>query len=942
MTRNLFSILALTLLSTIVASAQFTVTGRMVDGSDGSPLNGITVRLVSAADTTKVKGAISKKDGTFEIEEVSKGPWRLSATGVGFLKYTSTIFVRDRDVALGRIEMPKDTVNLKAVEVEGEAVAVEIRGDTTQMSARAYKTNENATAEDLVKKMPGITVENGVVRAQGEQVSRVLVDGKRFFGDDASATLKNTPADMVESVQIYDARTDISMFGGFEDGNTEKTINLKTKSDRKTGQFGKFYGGYGTDERWNGGATYNIFDGPTRITLLGLTNNINQQNFSPMDLFGSMGMGGPMGRTMGNFMRMGGAQRMMRQSGGQFSNLFVDQQGGITTTHALGTNYTDSWSDNVDAEGSYFFNYADNDNSSFSDRTYVQPEGQLYTDSSVATSISRNHRFNLRVTAAVSPDDAFLFEPRINYQSVSRIDNTAGIMTNVDTLSRNLTNNTTNADAATLAGSLTYRHRFGAGRTLAATASINYNTSNSQGDLEAVNQFVPIDSTTRIDQRSTQEQLGPTYSGQISYTEPVSDSSMLQLSYAPNFRYTNADKKTNDFDSVSNDYTSLNPALSNQYDNLYAQHRLGALYRIQFGNTIFTVGGDYQYAELNGDQVFPTTLNITRSFNNVLPSFQWRQRFSMASELTLRYRTSTNAPSITQLQQVVDNSNPLQLSLGNPDLGQSYSHDISLRFRDADWMNGRALFGFVSVSFVDDYIGQENIVTTSDTTVSGVLIPPGATISRPVNLAGNISARSFFTYTVPAKVIKSNLNFNGSVNYSRVPGLVNGIENMANTTNLSGGLFMSSNFSEDVDLSASYTGIYNIVINSLQRENDANYFNHFVTARFIWNIGAIACSTDVEHQMYTGLGEGFDRTFTVWNAGIGYRFLENKRAEIRLTVFDILRQNASVNRTVSDISFEDTRTQVLTQYFMLTFSYDLRNFAGGGPGGMGGFGPRMR
>ncbi len=941
MTRNLFSLLILTVFFTVTTYAQYPVSGRMVDGTDGSPLAGITIRLVSAADTTKVKGAISKRDGTFEIEEVDKGPWRLSATGVGFLKYTSTIFIRDRGVSLGRVEMSKDTVSLKAVEVEAEAVAVEIRGDTTQMSAKAYKTNENATAEDLVKKMPGITVENGTVRAQGEQVSRVLVDGKRFFGDDATATLRNTPADMVESVQIYDARTDVSMFGGFDDGNTEKTINLKTKKDRKTGQFGKFYGGYGTDDRWSGGATYNIFDGPQRITILGLTNNINQQNFSPMDLFGGMGGGGPMGRMMGNFMRMGGAQRMMRQSGGQFSNLFVDQQGGITTTHALGTNYTDSWGENVDAEGSYFFNYADNDNSSFMDRTYVQPEGQVYQDSSIATSISRNHRFNLRLTAGLSAEDALLFEPRVNVQSISQIDNSAGIMTNVDTLSRNITNNTTESNAATLAGALTYRHRFAAGRTLAANVNINYSTNSSDGDLEAINQFVPINSTTRIDQRSTQEQLGPTYSGQISYTEPVSDSSMLQLSYAPNFRYTAADKKTNDFDSLTNDYTTLNPALSNEYDNLYAQHRLGALYRIQFGNTIFTVGGDYQYAELTGDQVFPTTLNITRTFNNILPSFQWRQRFSMASEFTLRYRTSTNAPSITQLQQVVDNSNPLQLSLGNPDLGQSYSHDLSLRFRDADWMNGRALFGFVSVSFVDDYIGQENIVTSTDTIVSGVSIPPGATISRPVNLSGNINARSFFTYTMPAKFIKSNLNFNASVNYSRVPGLVNGIENMANNTTMSGGLFMSSNFSEDIDLSASYNGIYNIVINSVQRQNDANYFNHFVTGRLIWNIGAIACSTDVEHQMYTGLGEGFDRTFTVWNAGIGYRFLDNKRAEIRLTVFDILRQNASVNRTINDISYEDTRTQVLTNYFMLTFSYDLRNFAGGSPG-MGGFGPRMR
>ncbi|RPI70014.1 MAG: TonB-dependent receptor, partial [Ignavibacteriae bacterium] len=837
-TRNLLLLLTLIAFSATSAMAQYAVSGRILDEGDGGALPGITVRLVSAADTTKVKGAMTKRDGTFEIGDLPKGPWRFSATGVGFAKYSSTIFIRDRDVSVGSVSMKRDTVGMRAVEVQGEAIAVEIRGDTTQMDARAYKTNENATAEDLVKKMPGITVENGTVRAQGEQVSRVLVDGKRFFGDDASATLKNTPADMIESVQVYDARTDISMFGGFEDGNTEKTINLKTKKDKKTGQFGKFYGGYGTDDRFNAGATYNLFDGPQRITLLGLSNNVNQQNFSVMDLMGSMGMGGgPMSRMMGGFARSGGASRMIRQSGGGLSNLLVDQQGGITTTHALGTNYTDSWSDNVDAEGSYFFNYADNDNSSLTDRTFVEPAGQFYRENTIAQSYSRSHRFNMRINAGLGASDALLFEPRVNHQGSTLNDNVDGVTTNIDTLSTNLTQNTIESEAATIAGTLTYRHRFSAGRTLAASASLNWNIANTDGELTSTNAFIPLDSTTFLDQRSTQAQTGPTYGGSISYTEPISDSSMLQLSYVPNLRYTSSDKQTNSFDSLSGDYTINNPALSNTYDNLYASHRAGALYRLQMGNTIFTVGGEYQYAVLDGQQTFPRQFDITRTFNNVLPSFQWRQRFSMASELTFRYRTSTNAPSITQLQEVVNNTDPLQLSLGNPDLGQSYTHEMTLRFRDADWMAGRALFGFVNVSLVEDFIGSESVVTSADTVVGGVLLPPGATITRPVNLGGNVSARSFFTYTVPAKSLKSNVNLNGGVNYTRVPGMVNGLENIANTTTLNAGFFASSNFSEDIDLSASYNGIYNIVINTLQRQNNANYFNHVVSARLIWNIG---------------------------------------------------------------------------------------------------------
>jgi hypothetical protein len=352
---------------------------------------------------------------------------------------------------------------------------------------------------------------------------------------------------------------------------------------------------------------------------------------------------------------------------------------------------------------------------------------------------------------------------------------------------------------------------------------------------------------------------------------------------------------------------------------------------MELGDLRVSATAGYQWSTLTGIQSFPIDQTITRNFNNFLPSAEVRYKFSMASDLRLNYNTFISAPSVSQLQNVVDNSNPIQLSIGNADLVQTYTHNVSMNFRDVNWMGGKMMFGFGSVSYTQDFIGTESIITSTDTIVGGVRVPAGAQITRPVNLQGRWNANSFLTYGFPVKFISSNLNINGGVNYSRTPGMVNGIENFANNTLLRAGFYLSTNASEDFDLSVNYGGNYNIVINSLQKEQDQNYFFHTAGARLIWNIGAIACSTDVNNTLYTGLGPEFDRVFTVWNVGIGYRFFEDRRAELRVTVFDILGQNDAVSRTVNDISIENTTNNVITRYGMLTFSYDLRAFTGGGP-----------
>ncbi|MCO6466856.1 MAG: TonB-dependent receptor [Bradyrhizobiaceae bacterium] len=904
-------------------AAQQQISGKVLS-AQGTGLAGATIRLSNTTDSTKQHGAISKRDGSFEINDVPKGVYNLRISLIGYAPFTSTATVGSQPLALGSLTLSDDTVNLQAVDVEANVIASEMKGDTAQFNAKAYKTNANATSEELVTKMPGVTVENGTIKAQGEEVKRVLVDGKRFFGDDARQTLQNVPADMVDNVQVYNARTNASMYSGFDDGNTEKTMNLVTKKDRRKGAFGNVLGGYGTDDRYTGSLAANYFDDAQRITILGLTNNINQQNFNVQDLLGSMGISGGRARMMSaGASRPGGGFMLSRMSGG----LYMGQSNGISTTHALGTQYSDEWGANTQVSGSYFFNYSDNTNNSAMQREYVNPKDQAYAEKNDASTLSRNHRFNFRLESNLDSMNKLLITPNLSYQSRAASTTLDGITQLLaDTLSTTNTNTYNTPSALTAGLDVNYSHTFNAqGRTFAVELDAEVRKSTADGSLVSTNTFNQLDSLSTLDQTSTQKQDGTTYSAEVSWVEPMGDYGLLRLLYEPSITMNDADKRTNEYDSLTNDYSNLLPLLTNTYSNTYTTHLARLTHRYQFANTIITSGIGYQVALLDGDVTYPSTAAIRRTFYNIVPELQIRQRFSEQSEMTLRYSFSTQPPSISQLQNVVDNSNPLQLSMGNPDLDQMLDHSLTLRFRDMNWKEGRTLFGFVSADFYQNYVGTSTTVTARDTTVNNIRLAPGTTITAPVNLDGYVGLHSFFTYGLQADFIKSNLNFNGGVNYTRTPSMVNGANNISNNAGFRLGVYLGSNISEDVDVSVSYDANYNVIVNSLTREQDANYFTHTASGRLVWNLGMLACSTDVNHSMYTGLGEGYDQTYTVWNAGIGLRMFDNA-GELRLSVFDLLHQNASVYRTVNPVSIDNTQTQVITRYAMLSFNYRFRSF----------------
>ena len=288
-------------------SQAYRITGKVLDEKDASSLPGVTIVVSKSGDSSAVRGGITDADGNFEIRGFEPGAYTLRLEYTGYAPARRRITIADRDAETGAIKMRTRDNELKSVTVKENQIRAEQKGDTAQFRADAFKTHPDAIAEDLVTKMPGVTSDNTGVKVNGENVQQVYVDGKPFFGTDPTLALKNMPAEIVDKIQVFDKLSDQAMFTGFDDGNSQKTMNIVTKKGKSEGTFGKLYAGYGTDERYTAGGNINIFHGEQKISILGMSNNINMQNFSSEDLLGVTGGGGGRNR--------GGSGRGNRQVG---------------------------------------------------------------------------------------------------------------------------------------------------------------------------------------------------------------------------------------------------------------------------------------------------------------------------------------------------------------------------------------------------------------------------------------------------------------------------------------------------------------------------------------------------------------------------------------------------------------------------------------------------
>lgn len=894
------------------------IMGKVTDMNSSKAMPGATVQLLLQADSVILQTKVSDAQGNFIFNNVPNNSFIVTVSSLEYQQSVSFVTLNNSSKDLGTIKLIQRGKDLEEVIIVGRQPAAVQIGDTSQFSASQYKVNPDATTEDLIKKMPGVTVDkNGTVTAQGETVKKVTVDGKEFFGDDASAALKNLPSSVVDKIQVFDQLSDQAQLTGIDDGNSVKAINIVTKSGIKNGQFGRVFAGYGTDERYSAGGNISLFEGDRRISLVANFNNVNQQNFGSQDLLGLTGStgGGGGGRGGGDFM--------------------VGQSNGISKTNALGINYSDKYGKKVDLSGSYFFNNSNNNNESMT-TTQTLANNQFNKQNSFSLTENTNHRLNLRVEYKIDSNNFISIRPRLNIQNNNSSSN--NIVNTYKGLADSINNSNSvrsnERSAINFSNEINYRHSFAKkGRSINFSLNNSYNKNTGESFINANYRFY---NSLGAFSDSTQNQFfdnfsdGTTYRWRVGYSEPVGKNSIVQLSYNYTTQKSSSDQKAFNYGGAK--YDQFDTTFSNKFDNTIKTNNVGLAYRWSKGrDAMLNFGVDYENSKLESQRVFPGTSQVNQSFSNFLPYGMYRQKLSKASNIRVFYRARNNFPSVTQLQDVINLSNPLRVSSGNPFLKQAYTNFLGTRYTYTNTKTSNSLFANVFLSTTSNYISNAIYIAQADSTIEqGIVLKRGSQLTKPVNLDGNKSIRSYLTFSTPLKFIKTTLNLNAGLNYSRLPGLVNYKNTITNNYNYNVGAVLASNISEYIDFNVSYTANFNNAKSTSALSQNNKYVNQSAGAQInLLSKNGWFVQNSINNESYSGLSGGFNQNFLLWNAAIGKKFLKNNAGELKLSVFDLLKQNQSINRDVTETYIQDSQSTVLQQYFMLTFTYNLKNFGTG-------------
>jgi hypothetical protein len=581
----------------------------------------------------------------------------------------------------------------------------------------------------------------------------------------------------------------------------------------------------------------------------------------------------------------------------------------------------------LDVSGSYFFNYTENKSLSNLNRQFISNEtkGITYSETNDAVSKNLNQRLNLRFDWKINAKNNLVFQPKASLQTNKGYSSMFGVSKILETNLSSVSNiYKTSLDGSNFSAPLQYKHSFEKkGRSFSVNLNPGYNSTNGSSDLNYYSFYSDTLPADTISQNAELDKSGYVLNSGVSFVEPLNAKSQLMFNFSSVF--TKSDSKKNTFDNQTG---QIDSSLSNTFNTTYFSQSLGMSYRYQVDKWNLTAGLAFQKAKLNNEQLFPNYYPLEKPFYSILPNIMFQRKFTPQKNLRINYNSSNNAPSADQLQEVINNRNPLLLTTGNTDLKQDWQNNVNFRYTSIDTKKNTAFFALIGSSITRNYIVNSNYIAPYDTLITpSILLSKGSQISKPVNLNGYYNVRSFVNYSFPAVKLKSKINLNGSVSQNRTPALINNEVNYSKSSNAGFGIAITSNISEKLDFTLFSNSTFSHISNSLQTTLNSTYLNQntrFKIQANPWK--GLVFQTDLSHQYYQGLSASFNQNFLLWNAAIAYKFMKSKQADLRLSVYDILKQNNSIARNTSETYYEDVQTTVLQRYFMLTFTYNLRYY----------------
>jgi hypothetical protein len=908
-------ILVLLVALTYTGYAQkFTIQGQLVD-TLSKPLPSATVLLLNPKDSSLVNFAVGDMNGKFTIKNVSKGEHLFKVTFLGFSPYMKKIATPETGllIDLGIVKMEPASNELEAIEIAGERAPVTVKNDTIEFNAASFKTKQNAVVEDLLKKLPGVEVDNdGNVTAQGERVRNVTVDGKNFFGQDPKIATKNLPADAVDKVQVFDKKSDQSTFSGIDDGQREKTINLELKEEKRHGAFGTLMAAGGTDDRFQLRANINKFSKDRQLSFLGMGNNINQSGFSMDDY---------MNFTGGSQQMMSGGGGMRIQLGGDNSSgvplNFGNRANGLMTSFAGGANINNQFNKKTELNGSYFYNYLDHsrDQSLFRENFFPDGRSLTYNQNSLMQNTNNNNRINMTLDHKLDSMNSIKLTANVAYNTTD-----SEVRSNSSTLNPDgdLINETQNlsfssGSNSSLNSSLLWRHKFSKkGRNFSTNFQFSGSKNEREGFLNGVQRiFGPAPKETFYDQANAQNTEYGSYGATVSYTEPLGGRKYLEANYT--YRRNLNDVQQLVYD-VSDDQHAVVDSLSNEFNSDYQYHRAGLNFRLNRQKYNVVVGGSLQNTNLSGaGLVNGEDFTIDRPYQNVLPTVRFNYDFSNTKHLRFDYETSVQEPTIQQLQPVIDNRDIMNLYEGNPQLRPAYSQSWRASFTTFNPMTFLSFFSFVDVDYTT------NAITNSRTTDRFT----GQNYTQPVNVDNNMSVNGNATVSFPINKIKSRISIGGNYRNLRSINIIDEQPNTINQQTAGGNVRYTYRYKEIFDFSVS-ADIDHMLTAYEFNQDDQIFLNRTYTAEsnltFLKNY---SFNANFEYLQYENQQTNYSQAIPLMDLSISRFLLKNKSGELKLSVNNLFDKALGVSQTSNLNYLQRETTNSLGRYFMLSFTYSL-------------------
>ena len=915
------------------AQGLHSIKGRTIDTASTTLLAGSTIAILNSKDSTLVKFTRSAENGSFELNGIKNGKFILL---VSYPKYADFVdhFTLDSTTQVkdyGKINLTGMAKILADVIIKGNRNAIKIKGDTTEFDPKAFNIEPNSKVEDLIKQFPGIQVDkDGKITAQGKTVQKVLVDGEEFFGDDPTLVTKNLRADMVESVQLYDKASDQASFTGIDDGEKTKTLNVKLKEDKKNGYFGKVQGGYGTDDFYNGQFMFNKFWGKKKFSAYGILGNNGTVGlgWDDRDKYG-----GSSGMTMtddgGMYFSSGGSDDFDSYDG-QYNGQ------GIPVARTGGLHFDSKW--NKDKE-SLNTNYKIGSIRVKGDRNTIS---QNNLSSGVINNVSDQYTDNdmfrqkLDATYEVKLDSTLTL--KVNVDGTLKQSNT---FNDYNTSSRDGNNDLLNTTKRTLKnkvdeqmfninGLLTKRFQK-KGRTLSLNLNQSITKSNSDGYLNSENSFYEVTGRrdSLINQYKVNDITNSAFKSNLAYTEPLSKTMTVIVNYGLSLMNGKSDRKSFN-QSASGNYDILDTEFSNDYELDQIINQGGAIFNYKKGKTVINFGSKFSGVDFKQTDLY-NNVTYNRKFVNYMPQASYQYRFSQQKSIRISYNGNTNQPSLDQIQPIRVNTDPLNISLGNPDLRPSFRSNINANYNSYKVLTNQNVYLYGSYSFTTNPIVSD--VTTDANT--------GRSSYRAVNINDKM-ATNFYVYAQTGRKINGldmnvgmGLNGNGNSSYNYITTVNNGVATTAlnNTKNYSYGLDI--NLNKYVEKKYSFYSRFGPTYN-ISRASVGNFGNSDGwgwTGYASGNVqlpGKFEVNTDAQYE-FRGKTQTFNETFSrlLWNASLTKKFFKSDNLKLMMTVNDILNQNVGFDRTAYNGNITQSSYTTIMRYFMFSVIWDFNKMGGG-------------